>query len=103
MELDTFDIGVSWRWMGKHSESGTMGEIILYDNTPGGAGFVKEGFENLDKVAFEAQNICENCNCLEACYNCLKNYSNQRCRSDKLIRLCSDKLIHLWTQCCPER
>ena len=76
LEIEPADIGVSWRWLANEaSRTGT--EIILYDHTPGGSGFVKEGFENWEKVVEEARKICEGCHCLKACYDCLKNYSNQ--------------------------
>ena len=72
LELDPFDIGVSWRWLVNKQT-----EIILYDNTPGGAGFVKEGKDNWQKVINEALACCTNCKCESACYECLKNYGNQ--------------------------
>jgi ATP-dependent helicase YprA (DUF1998 family) len=49
----------------------------LYDQTPGGAGFVKEGLENWKKVIRTARLICESCTCEQACYDCLKSYGNQ--------------------------
>ena len=73
LELDFSDIGVSWRWLANPKRA----EIILYDHTPGGAGFVKEGFSSWEKVVEQAYEICKTCNCSNACYNCLKNYSNQ--------------------------
>lgn len=76
LDIETSDIGVSWRWRAnKNSRTGT--EIILYDNTPGGAGFVKEGFENWQQVVKKAREVCNRCRCKMACYDCLKNYSNQ--------------------------
>jgi ATP-dependent helicase YprA (DUF1998 family) len=74
--LEPSDIGVSWRWLAnKKDRPGT--EIILYDQTPGGAGFVKEGLENWKKVIRTARLICESCTCEQACYDCLKSYGNQ--------------------------
>lgn len=85
LEIEPADIGVSWRWLANEgSRTGT--EIILYDHTPGGSGFVKEGFENWQKVVEDARKICEACTCLEACYDCLKNYSNQS-HHEQLTRL----------------
>ncbi len=76
LDIETSDIGVSWRWFANKNEK-TGSEIILYDHTPGGAGFVKEGFGNWEKVVKEAQQLCANCTCEKACYDCLKNYGNQ--------------------------
>jgi Domain of unknown function (DUF1998) len=76
VDLEPSDIGVSWRWLAnKKDRPGT--EIILYDQTPGGAGFVKEGLENWKKVIRTARLICESCTCEQACYDCLKSYGNQ--------------------------
>lgn len=76
LEVEPADIGVSWRWLANEgSRTGT--EIILYDHTPGGSGFVKEGFENWQAVVEDAREICGGCTCLEACYDCLKDYNNQ--------------------------
>ncbi|MBA3753284.1 MAG: DUF1998 domain-containing protein [Nitrospira sp.] len=76
MDIEAMDIGVSWRWLGKRTE-GAGSEIILYDKTPGGAGFAKEGFDNWKEVVDKAHEICNTCHCEIACYDCLKDYSNQ--------------------------
>lgn len=76
LDIEAMDIGVSWRWLGKRTEGGKV-EIILYDRTPGGAGFAKEGFDNWREVVRKACEICSTCHCEKACYDCLKDYSNQ--------------------------
>lgn len=76
LDIEQADIGVSWRrLLNKQNQLGF--EIILYDHTPGGAGFVKEGMDNWGNVEREAKLICEKCNCESSCYNCLKSYGNQ--------------------------
>jgi ATP-dependent helicase YprA (DUF1998 family) len=76
LDIEPMDIGVSWRWLAnKNDRIGS--EIILYDHTPGGAGFVKEGFDHWEKVIQEAKRVCESCTCESACYDCLKSYGNQ--------------------------
>jgi len=75
-DLESSDIGVSWRWLASKLDSASS-EIILYDHTPGGAGFVKEGFDSWDKVVKAAVRACERCTCEHACYDCLKSYGNQ--------------------------
>lgn len=78
LDIETFDIGVSWRWRSSSKTvEGSQAEIILYDRTPGGAGFVKEGLNNWSQVEKEAYQICNVCNCQKACYACLKDYDNQ--------------------------
>ena len=78
LDIETFDIGVSWRWRSNSRVvEGSRAEIILYDRTPGGAGFVKDGLNNWSEVVGKAYQICNSCNCQEACYDCLKDYDNQ--------------------------
>lgn len=59
----------------------TMGnEIILFDDTPGGSGFVKNIFNNFTKVIESAlKKVNGACGCTEetSCYGCLRNYGNQ--------------------------
>ena len=72
LEVEAQEIGVSLR-----SRSNATTEIILYDQTPGGAGFVREARNNLDRVIEEAIRICKSCQCDKSCYDCLKDYGNQ--------------------------
>jgi hypothetical protein len=74
LELDASDIGVSWRF----TDSGTGREIVLYDRTPGGAGFVAEARDRWSEVEAAARSVCEcPAHCERACYDCLKDYGNQ--------------------------
>jgi hypothetical protein len=77
LDIEPSDIGVSWRWMANRTAGGVRSEIILYDRTPGGAGFVRDGFDNWAQVVEQACKICDTCTCEKACYDCLKDYSNQ--------------------------
>ena len=81
LQLETSDIGVSRRWLNKRSAENTSVEIILYDRTPGGAGFVEEGMNRWDEVIAAAHLLCEtsaNHQCEAACYDCLKDFGNQQ-------------------------
>jgi len=65
----------------------TYGEIpsfILYDTVPGGAGHVDNVQNHLREAAHSALKKMENCNCGEdtSCYNCLRNYRNQKYHDD---------------------
>ncbi len=60
-------------------------KIILYDDTPGGAGHVKRLYDGdlFEKVLKEAYRIVDKCNCGgelkdTSCYSCLRMYANQR-------------------------
>jgi len=76
LEIETSDIGVSWRFF--QNPDRTMGaEIILYDLAPGGAGFVRDAFQGWDDIMMQTQLFLKGCSCEKACYECLKNYSNQ--------------------------
>ena len=76
LDLEPSDIGVAWRWLANKKDR-PGAEIILYDQTPGGAGFVKEGLENWNSVIRATKLMCESCTCERACYDCLKSYGNQ--------------------------
>lgn len=60
--------------------------IILFDNTPGGAGYVKQVINNeeyLIRMFENAAEVVSTCNCGgdkadTTCYSCLRNYYNQR-------------------------
>ncbi|MGC8560754.1 MAG: Zn-binding domain-containing protein [Phycisphaerae bacterium] len=80
LEIESQEIGVALRSRDDHPA-----EIILYDQTPGGAGFVREGKQKFGEVLRIARQICEDCSCEKACYDCLKDYGNQSLH-DKLDR-----------------
>ncbi len=77
LQVESSDIGVSWRWLTKRSAASAGVEVILYDRTPGGSGFTKEGYENWERLVAEARAVCSECDCDRACYDCLKDYANQ--------------------------
>lgn len=73
LDIESQEIGVSIR----KREDG-LEEIILYDLTPGGAGFVRDARNDFAQVSRDAVNICEACSCTRSCYDCLKDYGNQK-------------------------
>ncbi len=57
-----------------------QGEVFIYDNVPGGAGYARAVQDNLKEVtelAFEMGRTCPNPRCSGACYHCLLGYRNQ--------------------------
>ena len=63
-------------------------ELVLFDDTPGGSGYVKNIFQNFKEVLYAARDkVSGTCGCTEetSCYGCLRNYSNQYCH-DSLSR-----------------
>lgn len=71
-------------------------EIIVFDNVPGGAGHVKrmldpEGLRSSFKMAYKKVNM----NCCDeetSCYNCLRNYNNQKVHKDLKRRFAKEVL-----------
>jgi hypothetical protein len=77
LDLEPGDVGVSRRWLNQPGESDAGVEIILYDRTPGGAGFVKDALAKWEEVERAAVALCAGCDCENACYDCLKDFGNQ--------------------------
>ena len=58
-----------------------QGEVYIYDDVPGGAGYARAIHDNLAEVANLALHMGRNCpnpDCAGACYHCLLGYRNQR-------------------------
>ncbi|GEP45873.1 DEAD/DEAH box helicase [Brevifollis gellanilyticus] len=72
LELDLNEVGVSFR----RSQTGGD-EIVLFDKAPGGAGLVLDARERWGEVVESALRIVGTCCCETACYECLKDFSNQ--------------------------
>lgn len=72
LEIDLNEVGVSFR-----RAIGSGDEIILYDKAPGGAGLVKEASQRWSEIVSNAGHIVSDCRCAKACYNCLKDFTNQ--------------------------
>ena len=58
-----------------------QGEIFIYDDVPGGAGYaraIREHLSDIIPLAQDMGNHCPNPDCGGACYHCLLSYRNQR-------------------------
>jgi ATP-dependent helicase YprA (DUF1998 family) len=56
------------------------GEVFIYDDVPGGAGYARAVAQNLEEIlnkALELGHHCPNPTCAGACYHCLYDYRNQ--------------------------
>ncbi len=56
------------------------GEVFLYDDIPGGAGYARAIEKNLKAIlekALELGSSCSNPDCAGACYHCMYDYGNQ--------------------------
>ncbi|HML78996.1 DEAD/DEAH box helicase [Geobacter sulfurreducens] len=57
-----------------------IGEIVVYDRIPGGAGHIERIVQNIDDVLYSAYRRVKDCSCSDidsSCYACLRSYSNQ--------------------------
>lgn len=62
------------------TEESSIGELVVYDRVPGGAGHIPRIVNNLDKVLNETLVRVRDCKCPDinaSCYACLRNYYNQ--------------------------
>ena len=76
--IDANDLGATFNgWQ----EGAWIGELVIYDRVPGGAGHIERIVDNLDEVlreTLERVRNCKGCTDVEAsCYACLRTYSNQ--------------------------
>lgn len=61
-------------------EDSPVGELVIYDRIPGGAGYIPRIIENLDKVLNATLFRVRDCECKDetsSCYACLRSYRNQ--------------------------
>ena len=75
-----------------------VSEIVLYENIPGGVGYLESAIENFNEVLKKAYEILYNHECDTACYRCLKNYYNQRDHQyldKKLIKSFLERLLEM--------
>lgn len=78
--IDPSDLEVSYRSV---SDADHRGELLLFDNVPGGAGFVQRIREDFPAVLSGAMGVLQDCpNTIDcgmqsSCYACLRTYRNQ--------------------------
>ena len=83
LQINPDEIRVGVRPM-RDSFDRTQGEVYIYDNVPGGAGYARAIQGSLREVAEMALKMgkdCPNPECNGACYHCLLGYRNQRIHS----------------------
>jgi superfamily II DNA/RNA helicase len=75
--IDPNDLGGTYNgW----TDGSWVGELVIYDRVPGGAGHIDRIVANLDKVLASALARVRDCKCgdvASSCYACLRTYSNQ--------------------------
>lgn len=61
----------------RRNPTGTFVDIYLYDSLSSGAGYASKAAEEISSLIVETERILKDCDCDDACYNCLKHYRNQ--------------------------
>ena len=56
--------------------------VILYEDVPGGSGYIEFIFNELNSVIKESIKYLKDCSCKKACYKCLLSYWNQHWHSE---------------------
>jgi ATP-dependent helicase YprA (DUF1998 family) len=51
---------------------------VLYEEVPGGAGYLRQLAERLGEVADAIVPVLDGCACEKSCYACLRSYGNQQ-------------------------
>ena len=75
LELESGELSTFVRRM----PEGSFGEqIVFYETTPGGTGYLAELGSRLSEIAVAAMEHLYEHRCAKACYLCLKHYGNQR-------------------------
>jgi hypothetical protein len=78
LQVDPGELQVGVR--AAHRGARLHGEVFLYDNVPGGAGYARAIADHLESIlrkALELGRTCFNEECSGACYHCLYDYGNQ--------------------------
>ena len=79
LEIDPDEIQVGVRPM-RDRLGRVQGEVFVYDNVPGGAGYaraIQDSLRAIIQLAMEMGRDCRNASCTGACYHCLLGYRNQ--------------------------
>lgn len=81
------------------SAYGLIFALILYDAVAGGAGHVRrlvtQNGQPFKQVLMKAYQITKECSCDTSCYQCLRNYHNQKLH-DQLSRTLAENFLARW-------
>ena len=69
--------GFDWPRPDPNDPQGQTRLAVLYEEVPGGAGYLRQLGERLGEVAAVVARVLDGCGCERACYACLKSYANQ--------------------------
>src|SRR5579875_549153 len=80
LQIDRSELQIGVRAVRRTPGRRLHGEVFLYDDVPGGAGYARAIEQNLEAILHKALELGENCPnpaCQGACYHCLFDYRNQ--------------------------
>jgi ATP-dependent helicase YprA (DUF1998 family) len=80
LQIDPGELQVGVRAVRRGLNHRLHGEVFLYDDVPGGAGYARAIEQNMKAIlekALELGEHCENPNCGGACYHCMFDYRKQ--------------------------
>ncbi len=80
LQVSPDEIQVGVRPM-RDSHDRVQGEVFIYDNVPGGAGYaraIQSSLSEIIRLALNMGQVCLNNKCEGACYHCLLGYRNQQ-------------------------
>jgi len=80
LQIDQAELKIGVRAVRRTPGNRLHGEVFLYDDVPGGAGYARAIEQNLEAIlrkALELGDACPNPDCQGACYHCMFDYRNQ--------------------------
>ncbi|MFI7131328.1 DEAD/DEAH box helicase [Nonomuraea sp. NPDC050153] len=69
--------GFDWPRPDPESEDAALRLAVLYEEVPGGAGYLRQLAERFGEVAAALVPVLDGCGCERSCYACLRSYGNQ--------------------------
>lgn len=69
--------GFDWPRPDPESEDATFRLAVLYEEVPGGAGYLRQLATRFGEVAAALVPVLDDCSCERSCYACLRSYGNQ--------------------------
>ncbi|HEX6467881.1 MAG TPA: helicase-related protein, partial [Streptosporangiaceae bacterium] len=69
--------GFDWPRPDPESDDVSLRLAVLYEEVPGGAGYLRQLAERFGEVAAALVPVLDNCSCERSCYACLRSYGNQ--------------------------
>lgn len=80
LQIDPGELKVGVRAVRRGPNYRLHGEVFLYDDVPGGAGYARAIEQNMETILQKALKLgehCDNPHCSGACYHCMFDYRNQ--------------------------